>query len=43
MKLFVNDIELDLPEGFTVPRTKQVNDIGSLENRQANFTVIEMG
>jgi len=38
LRLFINNIELDLPINFTVARTKQVNDIGSLNNRQANFT-----
>ena len=38
MKLFINDIELDLPSNLKIARTKQVNDIGSLNNRQANFT-----
>lgn len=38
MRIFINDIELDTPRNFTIARTKQVNDIGSLDNRQANFT-----
>ena len=38
MRLFINDIELDLPKNFVIARTKQVNDIGRLDNRQANFS-----
>lgn len=38
MRLFVNDIEIDLAEGSRIARTKQVNDIGSLSNRQSNYT-----
>lgn len=38
MKLFISDIEIPLPSNFKIARTKQVNDIGRLDNRQANFT-----
>lgn len=38
MRLFINDIEIDLPSNFTIARTKQVNDIGSLNDRQTNYT-----
>jgi hypothetical protein len=38
LRLFINDIELDLPKNFVIARTKQVNDIGRLDNRQANFS-----
>lgn len=38
MRLFVNDIELDLPTNFRLARTFQVNDIGSISDRQTNFS-----
>ena len=38
MRLFINDIEFDLPNGFKIARTKQVNDIGSIADRQTNYT-----
>lgn len=38
MRVFINDIELELPVRFKFPRTKQVNTIGSLNNVQANFS-----
>ena len=38
MRLFINDTEIDLPINFKIARTKQVNDIGSLEDRQTNYT-----
>tara|TARA_R110000782_G_scaffold8407_1_gene27485 strand:+ start:1044 stop:2909 length:1866 start_codon:yes stop_codon:yes gene_type:complete len=38
LRLFINDIEFDLPNGFSIARTKQVNDIGSISDRQANYT-----
>lgn len=38
MRLFINDIEFDLPSNFTIARTKQVNDIGSISDRQTNYT-----
>lgn len=38
MRLFINDIELELEEGTRIARTKQVNDIGNLSNRQSNYT-----
>lgn len=38
MRLFISDIEIPLPPNIRVARTKQVNDIGRLDNRQTNFT-----
>ena len=38
MRLYVNDIELDLPTNFKIARTKQVNTIGSLNDRQVDYT-----
>ena len=38
MKLFINDIQIPLPLNFKIARTKQVNTIGSLNNRQTNYT-----
>ena len=38
MRLFINDIEFDLPSNFDIARTKQVNDIGSIADRQTNYT-----
>ena len=38
MRLFINDIEFDLPNNFKVARTKQVNDMGSISDRQTNYT-----
>ena len=38
MRLYINDIEIDLPANFKIARTKQVNDIGSLDDRQTNYT-----
>lgn len=38
MKLYINDILLDIPKDFKIPRTKQVNEIGRLDNRQTNFS-----
>ena len=37
-KLFIDDKPLDLPKNFKIARTKQVNTIGQLNNRQANYT-----
>ncbi len=37
-RLFINNQELDLPNNFRFARTKQVNTIGRLDNRQANYT-----
>lgn len=37
-RLFLGSEELDLPEKFKIARTKQVNTINSLKNRQSNFT-----
>lgn len=39
MKLYINDIEIDLPDGFVIPRTKQVNNFNSLDDRQTNYTL----
>ena len=38
MRLFINDIEIDLPECFKFARTFQVNDIGSIADRQTNYS-----
>lgn len=38
MRLYVNDIELHLPPNFKIARTKQVNDIVTLDNRQSDFS-----
>jgi len=38
LRLFINDIEFDLPNNFTIARTKQVNDMGSISDRQTNYT-----
>lgn len=38
MKLYINDISIDLPKGFKIPRTKQVNDIAEIKDRQSNFS-----
>ena len=38
MRLYINDILLDLPSNFKIARTKQVNDISSISNRQSNYT-----
>lgn len=38
MRIFINDLEFDLPKKFKIARTKQVNEIGRLNNRQANYT-----
>ena len=37
-RLFINNQELDLPNNFRFARTKQVNTIGRLDNRQASYT-----
>ena len=39
MRLYINDIEIDLPDNFSIPRTKQVNTINRLDNRQTNYTL----
>jgi len=38
MILYINNVKIDLPDGFTIARTKQVNEIGRLDNRQSNLT-----
>lgn len=38
MRLFIDDIEIPLPTDIKLARTKQVNDIGSLSNRQSNYS-----
>ena len=38
MIIYINDIKVDLPENLRFARTKQVNTIGSLNNRQSNFS-----
>lgn len=38
MILYVNDIKLDLPNGFSIARTKQVNDFNRIDNRQTNYS-----
>lgn len=37
-KLYINNVLIDLPTNFKFARTKQVNDIARLDNRQANYT-----
>jgi len=37
-KLFINNKEVQLENNDTIARTLQVNDIGNLSSRQANFT-----
>lgn len=37
-RLFINNKEVELPKNFKFARTKQVNTIGRLDNRQASFT-----
>ena len=37
-RLFINNLEFDLPEKFKIARTFQVNDIGSIADRQTNYT-----
>ncbi|MCG2611517.1 hypothetical protein LZZ90_08350 [Flavobacterium sp. SM15] len=37
-RLFINGKAIDLYAGFQLTKTLQVNDIASVENRQANFT-----
>jgi hypothetical protein len=38
VRLFINDIEFDLPKSFKFARTFQVNDIGSISDRQTNYS-----
>jgi hypothetical protein len=38
MLLYINDQLADLDAGQVIAQTKQVNDLNSLENRQANYT-----
>ncbi len=36
--LYINGQRIDLEPGQTIAQTKQVNDLNSLDNRQASFT-----
>lgn len=40
MRLYINDELVDLDAGQTIAQTKQVNDLNSIDNRDANFTNI---
>lgn len=37
-RLYINGNQIDLPIGQSIPKTLQVNDIGSIADRQSNFT-----
>lgn len=36
--LYINNIQVDLEPGAIIAQTKQVNDVNSLDSRQANYT-----